>query len=416
MFSKFTINSVVFLGLTGFTVAVAFYFRNPLLVYTAICFVTVNIALYMWAQYSVHGVEIKRVLPHLAVATHEIQVTIQLTNKRPFARYGILGFDTHSGVGGGKDSTPVAFLSAPKLQAVESSYSLVPLRRGQFTMGPFFLYGGDPFGFYKCWRKFEMHSKLTVLPCPVDFRFLSPPSTSYLAQDQMETVPVSGNSTEFLGVREYVQGEPFKRIHWPTSARTGKLISRLFELNVASSISTLLVADEGMLAGSHAETPLEYAVTMVASLANATARDRFHFTHLALSGDFATSHKGTGKQFYQELAISLAAFKGGEPINWDKGNKAILNYFPQGSSVIAFVPEVGGEMAERLNRIALHFCCLTVITFDRRSFERRRMPEMPGPKISMGQNFLVYTLSYGDNLSHALTVILGSQPAERRLA
>ena len=415
MFSKFTINSVVFLGLTGFTVAVAFVFRNPLLVYTAICLLVANIALYLWAQYSVRGVAISRILPHLAVATHEIQITIKLTNQRPFARYGILGFDTHKGVGGGNDSTPVAFLFAPKFQVVESSYSLVPLRRGQFSLGPFYLYGGDPFGFYKCWRKFEMHSKLTVLPCPVDFKFLSPPSTSYLAQDQMETVPVSGNSTEFLGVREYIQGESFKRVHWPTSVRAGKLISRMFEMNVASSLSTLLVADEGLLAGSHAQTPLEYSITLIASLAHATARDRYHFTHLGLSGELATSLKGTGKQYYQKLAISLATFKGGEQINWEKGNVAILNYFPQGSSVIAFVPQVAGEMANRLNRIALHFRALTVITFDRRSFERRRMPEMPGPKISMVGNFLVYTLSYGDNLSQVLTSMLASQPAERRI-
>jgi uncharacterized protein (DUF58 family) len=410
MFSKLTANSGVFLGLTAFSVAAAVYFRNPLLVYTAIFLVTANIVLYAWAQYSVHGLTIKRSHPRLGVATKALPVKLELTNDRSTARYGILGFDMHSQLTPKQEYSPVAFLQAPAGRATAPSYEITPPRRGLFRIGPFYLYGGDPFGFYKCWRKFDEYTQVTVLPHPVTLNYRNPSSTSNLAQDELETVPLSGESTEFLGVREYATGDPMKRIHWPSTARLGRLVSRQFERNVASAVSSLLLADSHMLRGGLVDNPLEASITMIASLANATCTERFNFSSLVVSGSEYDYHSGSGSKFYQELAVSLAQLKGGGQADWTQWNKYILNFLPRDSSLVVFTADYNEDLHQRLGKLAVNFRRMVAIVFDTQSFIKLQRAVTPGPRISVGSGFLVLQVSYGDNLARVLEQALSKAP------
>jgi uncharacterized protein (DUF58 family) len=402
MFSKFTANSAVFLGLTAFTVGAALYFRNPLLVYTAIFLVTANIFLYVWAQYSVHGLAIRRISPRLAIATKQATIRLELTNSRKSSRYAILGFDLHKGLSAGPGFTPVAYLEAPPGAAVESSYELVPPHRGVFELGPFYLYGGDPFGFYKCWRKIDLPTEMIVLPCPVEFSYVNPSSVSLLAQDELETVAVGGASTEFLGVREYIQGEPLKHVHWPSTARLGQLISRQYEMNVAASISTLLLAEDAMLEGSETDNPLEYSLRMIAGIGSITASERFQLSYLGIEGSSQESHSGTGRQVYQELAVKLARTKTAVKGELEDLNRRILAYLPEGSRLIVFAADGGDELYERMERLTISYRSVTLVTFDRRSFSKRLVPERPGPLVTYSSGLLIYKVFYKDNLSHVL--------------
>lgn len=412
MFSKFTVNSVVLLALTVFSVAVAAIYRNPLVVYTAVFLVVTNLALFTWAQLSVAGLKVSRRHPRFGVATQPTEITMQLLNQRRSPRYGTLGFDVHSQLTPGQDYTPVAFLDAPPQVPVEASYSLVPQRRGLFRVGPFYLYGGDPFGFYKCWSKREEYSELTVLPRPVAFSFRRPASTSQLRQDEVETVPVSGESTEFLGVREYIEGEPLKRVHWRTSARMGRLISRQYELNVAASLSALVVVDEAMLVGTRVDNPLEYSLTMVASLGSATLTERFQFNYLALLGKNYDTCAGTGRGFYEELAVRLARLDGLGPVDWESQGRVVLNSLPAGSHLTVFTASAGDEMRQRLRQLATQYRGLTAVTFNIDSFRQARPPQRAGPGLTFGEGYLVLEVSFGDDLS---TVLAQSLRAPARL-
>lgn len=408
MFSKFTAISVVFLALTAFSAGVALVFRNPLLVYTAVFLVVTNVVLFIWAQLSVSGLQLKRKHSSLAVATHPVDVRLELTNERRNTRYGTLGFDLHQQITPGQDYTAVAFLEAPRGVPVGAEYQAIPARRGVFRLGPFYLYGGDPFGFYKCWARKDEYTELTVLPNPVPFRFTRPASTSMLAQDEMETVPVSGESTEFFGVREYAEGESLRRVHWRSTARLGKLISRQYELNVAAAISVLVLVTPEMLAGSPVDNALEYSLRMVAGLGNATTHERYQLSFLALMGDKHVTLSGTGRRFYQQLAVTLAQLEGSGPVAWNSHAKVILNYLPAGSSLIVFTSDPSEETRQRLRQLAVHFRRLGVFSFDRKSFERARRPETPGPKLALGEGYAVCEVGYGDDLSQALMMLLGA--------
>jgi uncharacterized protein (DUF58 family) len=104
-------------------------------------------------------------------------------------------------------------------------------------------------------------------------------------------------TTNVSGVRDYAPGDSFNRIHWPSSARTGRLISKEFELDPTADVwlfldlertaqaelpwADLTVWQKPLLPWEHGPeffvTPstVEYGTTIVASLAkHFIARDR----------------------------------------------------------------------------------------------------------------------------------------------
>lgn len=471
MTSRLTLNAWVFIFLTAFTIIVASVFHTPLLVYTAVFLVSANLVLFAWSFHAVRGLKVKRHPPSFGVAGQQMEVGLELTNERTTARYGTLGFDLHEQLTPGREYSPVAFLVAPAGQPVRSSYTITPPRRGVFRIGPLYLWGGDPFGFYKNWRKLDLFNTVLVLPRALDFKMTQPPSISALSRDEMGSIPVGGQSNEFLGVRDYVQGEQIKHIHWRTSARLGKLISRQYEMNVAASVSVLMLVDDNMRAGSGADTPLEYAITMAASLGSATSSSRFQFNLLTMGAraipltlhsdgsveqlgsftrgdgfnlDFLSrelwgaesrerkrrspaagempydSMSGSGKRFYQEMAIRLARLGEYGPIDWELANRLIVHYLPQGSSLIILTCDPSVEAWERLGLMALRYRSITVVNFDKASFERGRSgwvekrDEEGEKRNSYRPGFQVYQVHYKDDLSRALSDVFGKSMSATR--
>src|SRR5690606_32678380 len=69
------------------------------------------------------------------------------------------------------------------------------------------------------------------------------------------------------GVRDYVWGDSFNRIHWRSTARTGKLMVKEFELDPFSEMHILLDMEGRHHRGRGDESTEEYAVKIAASLA-----------------------------------------------------------------------------------------------------------------------------------------------------
>jgi uncharacterized protein (DUF58 family) len=228
----------------------------------------------------------------------------------------------------------------------------------------------------------------------------------------METVPVAGESTEFMGVREYRPGEPLKRLHWPTSARLGRLISRQYEMNVSASISALLLLDPLMLRGTFADNPKEYALRMIAGLGRGTISDNYQFSWLGVMGRETQALSGTGYSFYQQLAMTLALLDGAAAPDWERASRYILHYLPQRSALIVFTSELTDEARMRLRQLAVHFSSLSVVAFKRQSFERAQRSDDYGPRITAGDGYIVHEVCFRDDLSR----VLGQVLARTRLA
>jgi uncharacterized protein (DUF58 family) len=73
------------------------------------------------------------------------------------------------------------------------------------------------------------------------------------------------------GVREYVEGEPLRAVHWPSSARRGQLMVRELEDAPRDSVAIVLDVDAAAVVGSAGKSSLDDAVRAAAGLVRAHA-------------------------------------------------------------------------------------------------------------------------------------------------
>ena len=80
---------------------------------------------------------------------------------------------------------------------------------------------------------------------------------------------------EPYSVRAYVEGEPLRAVHWPSSARRGELMVRELEDAPQDGLAVLLDVEAATVAGDAGDTSLDAAVRVAAGLARAhTLRSR----------------------------------------------------------------------------------------------------------------------------------------------
>ncbi len=160
-------------------------------------------------------------------------------------------------------------------------------RRGKFNLGPVTLVSGDPLGLFQMRRELPLWSTLVVYPATFEVPYFVPPTGRLSGGDalQRQTQQVTTNVSS---VRDYMPGDSFNRIHWLSTARRGRLISKEFELDPLADIWVFLDMEKGVQVGSIEEgllfeefdsyrrpwpglqidpTTEEYCVTIAASLA-----------------------------------------------------------------------------------------------------------------------------------------------------
>lgn len=138
--------------------------------------------------------------------------------------------------------------------------------RGKFRLGDIVLLTGDPFGLFQRRVRFPSDETVVVYPQTVVFTTAAKiPGDLPGGAEQRGQVPFVTPTA--AGVRDYQPGDPLNRIHWPSTARTGRFMVKEFELDPFSDVWIALDLDRHVHHGHGPESTEEYAVTVAASLA-----------------------------------------------------------------------------------------------------------------------------------------------------
>lgn len=158
------------------------------------------------------------------------------------------------------------------------------IARGEFQLGPISIVGGDPFGLFHSTRKIAATSRVIVYPETVPITKFELPM-GVLSGGEARRRRSQQVTTNAAGVREYVPGDSFNRIHWASTARKDRMMVKEFEIDPMVDIwmfvdfSSLSLAEEASIhrinGNGHAiphsnEIPAsteEYSVVAAASLA-----------------------------------------------------------------------------------------------------------------------------------------------------
>lgn len=111
----------------------------------------------------------------------------------------------------------------------EARVTVTPLRRGLFRFEGLILSRTDPFGLFRAFAAVPAPDTVLILPRRYPLPEIALPGEVRFQEGGVALASNVGQSDEFISLREYRRGDPLRRIHWRSWARTGKPIVREFE-------------------------------------------------------------------------------------------------------------------------------------------------------------------------------------------
>lgn len=134
-----------------------------------------------------------------------------------------------------------------------TGYELICPLRGAYRVGPVDVRTSDAMGFYDQERTVQDVHELDVVPLYVELRTLDLQSRALKYNMGPVTINELGRSTDFYSIREYVKGDPYRKINWKASAKRRKLMINEDEKETLSDCA--IFVDSRALASTG--TPLE---------------------------------------------------------------------------------------------------------------------------------------------------------------
>ena len=148
-------------------------------------------------------------------------------------------------------------------------YTLTCRTRGRYRVGPLTVFEADPFDLARRRREVAGTHEFVVFPEVEDLRG-TPGSAPALGTGDVAARRVFQTGDTFYTIRSYEVGDDLRRIHWPSSARTGQLMIRQDEATRRSA-ATILLDNRIASLGGRRET-FEKGVSAAASVALHLAR------------------------------------------------------------------------------------------------------------------------------------------------
>jgi uncharacterized protein (DUF58 family) len=240
-------------------------------------------------------------------------------------------------------------------------------RRGQFRLGPWSLESADPFGLFGVEISYPASEEIIIHP-PIHSQ-LPIPLPSGQSSGRSRAREQSWQATiNAATVRDYRPQDPYRWIHWRTSARKDNLYVRQFDLDAAGDVWLLLdMAQEAQL-GDGAEGTEEHAVLLAASL---SARARLQNRPIGLAAYGQTPQlippgQGEGQQWRILRALALVRADGDTPLQRaldDLGRTA-----RRGSAAVIITASGSAEWLPALLQLARSGVQSNVILLERQSF------------------------------------------------
>ena len=223
-----------------FLAVVAVLVNSPALFYMGTALIGTIVAAKFQARYAVRGLKLKRSAPAMSMIGEPITVSLAIESENRFSRPLLLI----------EDQLPNRMVRdwirhpipvAPSYQQpIHVQYQIKPLRRGLFKWSNVSVMGTDALGLSSAEL---MHpagqTELKVLPAPIPFE-LDVSMLQGSGYEDSTSVRSPANSLDARGVREFSSGDQIRHIHWPSTARSNRLMVRDFE-SQAGSRATVLV-------------------------------------------------------------------------------------------------------------------------------------------------------------------------------
>lgn len=319
---------------------------------------------YLWARQLLHGLHGQRRLRFGWVAVGDrLGESFVLSNEALVPAFWVQIVD-HSTV---PDYRPAVVRSVGATGVERWRQDAVCRRRGQYHLGPWELHSADPFGIFSITIEYVRTEELIIHP-PIHSELpipLPPGQSSGRSRSRERSWRATVNAA---AVRDYIPGDPWRWIHWPTSARHDKLYVRQFDLDAAGDVWLLLDLEAAAQAGQGPEGTEEHAVLLAAALIG-RARHENRPMGLAAYGRqpaVITPGQGAGQEWRLLRALALVEANGDTPLS--VALQDLSRVARRGSAAVIITPTTSTEWLPGLISLAQSGIQANVILLERSSF------------------------------------------------
>jgi uncharacterized protein (DUF58 family) len=246
--------------------------------------------------------------------------------------------------------SPAEIPTVPARQSVEVRVELVPLRRGIIHFKAAALARPDPLGLFRALSRQAVAQSLIALPKRYFLPPVALPGAMKYQQGGVALASSVGQSDEFVALRDYRRGDPLRRIHWRSWAKTGTPIVKEYEDEFF--VRHALVLDT-FSADPYSEL-FEEAVSVAASFA-CSVQSQESLLDLLFVGTEAyclTAGRGVGhgEQLLEVLAEVQARQAAGE---FEKLEELVLNHASRVSGCICVFIQWDAARQEMVRKLRL---------------------------------------------------------------
>jgi len=274
-------------------------------------------------------------------------------------------------------------------------------RRGLYDWGPLRVRGGDPFGIYYTERNYGVRQQILVYPRVVDLpRFQTPPaSLPGEGRFRRRTHYITPNAS---GIRDWAPGDPLSRIHWRSTAHTGELMVKTFELDPTSDIWVIADMEGAIQAGEGDESTEEYTITVAASVAQRYIASNRSVGLIAFGEEYVVVEAERGQQQLMRMLESLAVAKasGEAPL----GNLLLEEQrrFGRHTTLVLVTASTDSSWLSAVQALVQRGVRAAVVLVDPSTFGGEGSPLVLYGELT-ASDILTYVVAQGDDLSFALS-------------
>lgn len=180
------------------------------------------------------------------------------------------------------------------------AYTVAPRLRGRHAIGPLEVTHTDPFGAVRRRQDVSVTSPLIVYPAYEEVSVL-PSAVQRIGI--VRHSPNIGQGDEFYALRAYEEGDDLRKIHWPTSLKTGDLVIRQEELLAEPRALLVLDTAAAKHRGTGPDASLEAAVSACASIGVLALHRRMRIEVVTNEGPLLRTRNPSQDEFLEALAM-----------------------------------------------------------------------------------------------------------------
>lgn len=252
------------------------------------------------------------------------------------------------------DAVPPEGVNLPVLKPGETAQVRLGLfchTRGAYTLRGYRVETAFPLGLMVAQQVFSERRSLLVYPKFTPLARLDAPGGRRYQPGEAALASNLGDSLEYIGNRDYREGDPIRSIDWRATARLNRPVVREYREEYLLRVAVLLDTHAPATPGLPPPPAFERAVSMTAAVSDYMARSDYLVDLFAAGPDLHPLTTGHGTAFLDDILDLLACVDAQNTEEFETLEQALMQYLSQITIIVCVLldwDEVRQGFVERL--------------------------------------------------------------------